>query len=84
MKLNVLTGGQMRDSRRRELLGQVGDFVQLIRRDPAKRDLDPDHVAVVATADSVNAVFQAETPEIVRIGLAGFQLADLFLEPLNF
>ena len=67
--LDVLPGGDVPFTERHVLLDDVGERVELIGRDSAERELDPDHLHV-GLALAVDALLQAELDELVALEVA--------------
>jgi len=81
--LDVLPGGDVPPPARVRV-GEVAHQVELLRQQPAVRDLDPHHLVVAALALTVDAVVQPEDAEHVVIEVArevagqlGFELGDV-------
>jgi len=77
--LDVLPRGDVAFVERRELLDHVGERVHLVRRDPAHRQLDPDHLDV-GLALAVDALLEAKAYELVLGCVAGEELLGLVVE----
>ena len=70
VELDVLPGGDVAPPTRVRV-GDVGQHLQLLGRDRAVGQLDPDHLVVAALALAVDAVVQAEDAETVLVEVAG-------------
>ena len=73
--LDVLAGGDVTEAAR-VALGDVGQHVELGRRQHALRDLHPDHLRVVELALAVGTADEAEDAPLFRRDLAAFELAE--------
>ncbi len=84
--LDVLARGDVALAQRHVLLDHVGERVELVGRDAAERELDPDHLHV-GLALAVDALLEAELDELVALELAlqeagglGVEVVELALE----
>jgi hypothetical protein len=83
MKLNVLSRSQVTGPVRRELVGNIRHYLELVRGQITLEDLHPDHMHVLGATYSVNSVLQPEPLEIVGISFALFDPLDFSLESLD-
>ena len=77
--LDVLARRDVRLVQRRVALGDVGEHVHLLRRDPAERQLHAHHLHV-RLALAVDALLQAEADELVLRRVTREELAGLAVE----
>ena len=79
VELDVLAGGDVALVERRVLLHHVGELLHLLRRDPAERELRPDHLDV-RLALAVDPLLQPEADELVLRRLTVEVLLGLVVE----
>jgi hypothetical protein len=79
VQLDVLAGGDMPFSHRHPALDDVGEGVELVRRDTAEGQLDANHLHV-GLALAVDALFEAEGDEVAVLALALEEAAGLGTE----
>ena len=82
--LDGLTGRDMRDFPRCEGVGSVRHGFQLIGGQIPPLHFDSNHVFVGGVPDTVDPVFQPETPEIVGIERSRFERTDRLFKKLEF
>ena len=81
--LDVLARGDVALAQRHVLLDPVRERLELLRRDPAERKLDPDHLHV-GLALAVDALLEPELDELVALELALQEACGLGVEVVEF
>src|SRR3954463_3540079 len=79
MDLNVLPRRDVALAERSVLLDDAAEGLHLLGGDPAERKLDPDHLDV-GLALAVDALFEAETDELVLLQLSVEELLGFVVE----